>query len=37
MPKTFLFDVCAHRAESDPEFAKWLQTKYKPIAGGWMY
>lgn len=21
----------------DDEFARWLATEYKPIAGGWMY
>ncbi len=22
---------------SDPEFARWFQDRYTPIAGGWMY
>jgi len=23
--------------ESDPEFARWLEESYVPIAGGWQY
>lgn len=23
--------------EADPEFRHWLETEYKPIAGGWQY
>jgi hypothetical protein len=23
--------------ERDPEFARWLQDEYVPIAGGWQY
>ena len=22
---------------SDPEFAKWLEEDYRPLAGGWLY
>jgi hypothetical protein len=22
---------------SDPEFARWLEEEYVPVAGGWMY
>ena len=25
------------RRSSDDDFARWLATEYKPIAGGWMY
>jgi hypothetical protein len=27
----------AQLIESDPAFAEWLETGYKPIAGGWQY
>lgn len=23
--------------EADPEFANWLETEYRPLAGGWQY
>jgi len=25
------------RTSRDDDFARWLATEYKPIAGGWMY
>lgn len=23
--------------DAEPEFAAWLETEYRPIAGGWQY
>ncbi|MFN8580296.1 MAG: hypothetical protein U0163_04870 [Gemmatimonadaceae bacterium] len=37
---TFVRDYCdSHRelVDADPEFAAWLHTEYRPIAGGWQY
>lgn len=28
---------CADRADRDPEFARWLERDYQPVAGGWRY
>lgn len=27
----------AERLRGDPAFARWLETEYVPIAGGWQY
>ena len=27
----------AELVASDPEFARWLEEEYAPIAGGWQY
>lgn len=29
--------VAARLLEEDPEFARWLNEAYVPIAGGWAY
>lgn len=39
-PSAWLDSYKSHHSAllaSDPEFRHWLDTKYKPIAGGWQY
>jgi hypothetical protein len=28
---------CLDLVNADADFAEWLRTQYRPIAGGWMY
>ena len=40
LPAEFLREyLTANRTlvDSDPEFAAWLETEYRPIEGGWQY
>jgi hypothetical protein len=40
LPAEFLREyLTANRTlvDSDPEFAAWLETEYRPIEGGWNY
>jgi hypothetical protein len=40
VPAEFLHEYLkANRTlvDSDPEFATWLETEYRPIEGGWQY
>ncbi len=30
-------DECRDLLADNPEFARWLEEDYKPIAGGWQY
>ena len=41
--RSLSFQIAAHleriteQIEQDSDFAQWLVTEYKPIAGGWQY